>query len=361
MKRIISCSDGTWNKPSVDQNGNIIQTNVQKIFQLIEKRDIKNDIVQIKFYDEGVGAEGSRFQQIVEGTTGEGLDIKILDAYKFIVWNYEEGDEIYLFGFSRGAYTARSLAGLIRCCGIMKSYDLMLINKAFSIYRNRDHNTADSQAAVDFKSQNSYNTNIKFVGVWDTAGALGIPLEIFNIMNKEKYQFHDVQLSSTVENAYQALAIDEHRKQFAPSIWTQSPSVKQYNIKQNLEQVWFTGAHSDVGGGYTEAGLSDIALLWMIEKATSTGLSLKKPENLNPNYKGPTHNSSTGVFLMDELSPYLRPITMDDDGAKASLSPSVLQRLNDSKCNYVPENLLTNTDKSVVMLKDYNIQKDSVV
>src|SRR5580704_6833907 len=102
MKRIITCSDGTWNKPEKDKNGNLIQTNVQKIFQLIEKSDVKNNILQIKFYDEGVGAEGSEIEQIIDGGTGDGLDGKIMDAYKFIVWNFEPGDELYLFGFSRG-------------------------------------------------------------------------------------------------------------------------------------------------------------------------------------------------------------------------------------------------------------------
>jgi uncharacterized protein (DUF2235 family) len=339
MKRIITCTDGTWNKPGETDDGHITQTNVQKIFQLIHKTDAANNIVQVKFYDEGVGSEGSKLIQIIDGATGDGLDTKILDAYKFIVWNFEPGDELYLFGFSRGAYTARSLAGLIRCCGIVKGYDLTLINKAFSIYRNRDNNTADSDAALDFAANNSFTSRIKFIGVWDTVGALGIPSELFAGFDATKYQFHDITLSSTVDNAYHALAIDEHRPQFKPSVWNESPNVKLNNINQNLEQVWFTGAHSDVGGGYPETGLSDIALEWMIEKASNTGLSIQKPDNLKPDYSGTLHNSKTAMYFLDKE--YFRPIILGDETLKASLNPSVTQRMNDKNCNYKPENEFT--------------------
>jgi uncharacterized protein (DUF2235 family) len=339
MKRIITCSDGTWNKPGEEDNGQMTQTNVQKIFELIHKTDVTNNIIQIKFYDEGVGSEGNSIQKIMGGATGAGLDEKILDAYKFIVWNFEEGDELYLFGFSRGAYTARSLAGLIRTCGIVKDYNLLLINEAYAIYRNRDHKTADHKDALDFKAKNSHDPHIKFVGVWDTVGALGIPLESFRLINKKKYSFHDVQLSSTIDNAFQALAIDEHREQFEPSIWLQSPKIKEHNPNQKLEQVWFAGAHSDVGGGYSQTGLSDITLLWMIEKAISTGLSIKQPTNLSPNYCGTLHNSRTGFYKL--TPPYYRPIDLANPISNEALSPSATERMNDKNCDYKPENKIT--------------------
>ena len=119
MKRIVSCSDGTWNKPNSRFEGIPVRSNVQKIFDLIRKKD-DSGILQIKYYDEGIGAEGNLFTRLFDGATGKGIDENILDAYRFVVWNYEPGDEIYLFGFSRGAYTARSLAGLIRKCGIIR-------------------------------------------------------------------------------------------------------------------------------------------------------------------------------------------------------------------------------------------------
>lgn len=339
MKRIITCSDGTWNKPGEVDDGQITQTNVQKIFQLIEKTDVRTNTSQIRFYDEGVGSEGNILQRDMEGATGKGLDGKILDAYKFIVWNFEPGDELYLFGFSRGAYTARSLAGLIRTCGIIKSYDLILINEAFEIYRNHDHNTPDHDAAIDFRTKNSYITRIKMVGVWDTVGALGIPLHIFKLLNSKKYLFHDVQLSSTIDNAFQALAVDEHRESFEPSIWQQSPEIKKGNITQRLKQVWFTGSHSDVGGGYPETGLSDITLQWMAEKAFETGLAIRKPENLHPDYKGVLHNSRTGMYELQP--PYYRPIELGNDCTYEALNPSVTERMNDASCNYEPKNKIT--------------------
>ena len=127
MKRIISCSDGTWNKPNSNDDGKPVRTNVQKIFDYVVKYGMRNGerIEQIKNYDEGVGAAGNMFTRMFDGATGKGLDENILQAYKFVSWNYEEGDEIFLFGFSRGAYTARSLAGLIRKCGIIIKNDLI--------------------------------------------------------------------------------------------------------------------------------------------------------------------------------------------------------------------------------------------
>ena len=155
MKRIITCSDGTWNKPSTTQKGKPIRTNVQKIFDLICKRDAQN-ILQIKYYDQGIGAEGNWFTRTFDGATGKGIDNNIMDAYKFIVWNYEPGDEIYLFGFSRGAYTARSLAGLIRKSGILKKNDLNLLSKAYQLYRNHDARP-DSDEAREFRISNSFD------------------------------------------------------------------------------------------------------------------------------------------------------------------------------------------------------------
>src|SRR6185437_13398424 len=135
MKRIIICSDGTWNKPGNIENGLLVRTNVQKIFEVIAKRD--GDILQIKHYDNGVGVIGTAVTRAVNGALGVGLSDNIINAYKFIVWNYEPGDELYLFGFSRGAYTVRSLAGMIRRCGILKKQDLCLIKETYDFYRDR--------------------------------------------------------------------------------------------------------------------------------------------------------------------------------------------------------------------------------
>jgi uncharacterized protein (DUF2235 family) len=307
MKRIIICSDGTWDKPGNTDHGKVVRSNVQKIFQVIAKSD--GDIKQIKHYDDGVGATGYYLKRVINGVTGGGLDGNIIDAYKFIVWNYEEGDELYLFGFSRGAYTARSLAGLIRKCGILKNQDLCIIQEAYDFYRDRsDDSMPGKLLSENFIAKNSYpNPSIKFIGVWDTVGALGIPLSIFQLWNKEKYKFHDLALSSIIKHAYQAMAIDEERELFDVNLWKRSENATINKVDQFVEQRWFAGVHCDVGGGYQEEQLSDLTLLWMIEKAKFAELAIdmsmavtnkKFSVFLSPSPSGKQHNSRTPIYWL---------------------------------------------------------------
>src|ERR1700712_446459 len=206
MKRIVICSDGTWNKPGNIDNGFVVRSNVQKIFEVIAKSD--RHIKQIKHYDTGVASIGTAVARAIDGAIGLGLDNNIISAYKFIVWNYEPGDELYLFGFSRGAYTVRSLAGLIRRCGILKNQDLCLVQEAYSFYRDRSEYRAGTERSLRFIEQNSYSDpQIKFLGVWDTVGALGIPHTRFRMRNRKKYHFHDLTLSSIIKHAYHAMAV----------------------------------------------------------------------------------------------------------------------------------------------------------
>jgi hypothetical protein len=184
------------------------------------------------------------------------------------VQNYSVGDEIYLFGFSRGAYTVRSLAGLIRNSGLLRIHHADREAEAYALYRDRDpakHPNAD--AARDFRARYSYDPlEITCIGVWDTVGALGLPVEFFHIDVHDRFRFHDVTLSSRVRNAFHALAIDERRKPFAPTLWEQPVEDMQRNW---LEQAWFSGVHSNVGGGYPDSALSDVTLHWMIDRVQS--------------------------------------------------------------------------------------------
>ena len=275
MKRIITCSDGTWNKPGQRDRGVVVETNVQKIFKAIAPKDDKEN-VQLKFYDQGVGTGVSLVDEIMGGATGAGLDKNICDAYKFILWNFDPGDELYHFGFSRGAFTARSLVGFIRYCGILKPENLHLVNEAYQLYRDQTKLTnPDSDLMVTFRKRYSRETKVKFVGVWDTVGARGIPLKAFKKLNTKRYEFYDTKLSSTVQYAYHALAINEKRKLFEPTLWQKSDTVRiDPKHPQVMEQVWFKGVHSNVGGGYADNGLSDLALDWMMGKAEATGLSI---------------------------------------------------------------------------------------
>ena len=291
MKRIITCSDGTWNKPDQKDDGIISPSNVSKIYDLISDEGI-DDVLQKHFYYEGVGTDW--YNSITGGLFGMGINKNIIDAYKDIASNYDPGDEIYLFGFSRGAYTARSIAGFIRNSGLLKKEFLNdNLKYAFELYKSRDDSSnPESDEAKDFRNAYCYdNVRIKFIGVWDTVGELGIPVEIFDNINTDvlNCRFYDVQLSSYVDYAYHALAVDEHRKPFLPTLWEQKESAKKDG--QVMEQVWFAGAHSDVGGGYSESGLSNCTLRWMIEKAKSVGLQFEDYKKYDPNPLDVLHNS----------------------------------------------------------------------
>ena len=290
MKRIITCSDGTWNKPNELVNRVITPTNVWKFYELLASTD-KSGTVQVSFYDEGVGTNW--YDALPGGILGMGINLNIIQAYQFIAENYEPGDEIYLFGFSRGAYTARSVAGFIRNSGLLRKEYSDKLEEAFILYKRRDDNSLpDADEALKFKNSYCYdNVRIKFIGVWDTVGALGIPLEVFDTINRDLLdcRFHDVELSSYVDYAYHAVAIDEHRKPFMPTLWEQQQ--KGIDAHQVMEQMWFSGAHRDVGGGYNEQGLSDGALQWLIQKAEQVGLGFKDDIKMNPNPLDKIHNS----------------------------------------------------------------------
>lgn len=255
-KRIIFCADGTWDSKKD-------HTNVYKMFQAIDQGPD-----QVAFYDDGVGVEGNGIQRFLGGAFGEGLFQKIKDGYEKIASVYEPGDEIYIFGFSRGAYTARSIAGMISTCGLpTKTCDKELLDAVFHAYRDREHRSEMLGAMTASVLQPA---PIKMVGVWDTVGSLGIPA-IWGHVDPVRYGFLDTSLHPNIQNAYQALAIDEHRREFPPTLWT---TPKTPVPGQTLEQVWFPGGHSDVGGGYAESGLSDITLAWMMSKAENLGLKM---------------------------------------------------------------------------------------
>ena len=219
MKRIVVCCDGTWAKPGTLDRGAVVETNVEKFYKALKTEN--TSVEQIRFYGQGVGTRFELRDKLLGGGMGFGIDRSIQDAYKFIMWSYEPGDELYLLGFSRGAYTVRSLAGLIRNCGIMKPEFLDFVEEAYHLYRDRTELThPESDLMKSFKK--SYGkedeTVIKFLGVWDTVGSLGIPIPWFSWWNL-KYRFHDVKLSGQIKYAYHALAVDERRKFFAPAIW----------------------------------------------------------------------------------------------------------------------------------------------
>jgi uncharacterized protein (DUF2235 family) len=268
-KRIVVCCDGTWNTPDQLRGGQPVPTNVSKVALAVAPKD-PTDREQRMFYHRGVGT--NRWEHIRGGGFGFGLSRDVRDTYRFLVQNFEPGDKLFFFGFSRGAFTARSTVGFIRNCGILRREHADRVDEAYALYRSRKSRTHPrSIEAQLFRRSYSYETRIHFIGVWDTVGALGIPLSglrLINVLNR-RWQFHDTDLSAIVDGAFQALAIDEKRGPFQPAIWTPPAANADH---QRLEQVWFAGVHSDVGGGYPDPALAEIALLWMVDRARDCGL-----------------------------------------------------------------------------------------
>jgi uncharacterized protein (DUF2235 family) len=296
-KKLIVCADGTWN----DEDGAAGPTNVVKIHRSFQNNYVEG-VNQWTCYVTGVGTRLR--ERIRGGAFGYGLSKNILEAYRFLVEQYEHGAELYFFGFSRGAYTVRSLAGLIRNSGLLKKEFINRLDEAFALYRNRSEKTdPKSDKAAEFRAKFSHQPDIKFIGVWDTVGSLGVPLprlKLFSLigwlLNKD-FHFHDPKLSSIVKNAYHAVSIHEHRSTSVPTLWEK----QEHSRDQTLEQVWFPGVHCDVGGGYRSTGLSDASLLWMIDRARECGLvfredALKAGLQLAPDPLGRVHESYAFPF-----------------------------------------------------------------
>lgn len=285
MKRIVICCDGTWQRLYNDS-----LTNVALTARSTAARDAHGR-AQMVYYSPGVGASLGGVS-IWQGMTGADLDDHLLDAYSFLNLNYEPGDEIYLFGFSRGAYTVRSLAGLLRRCGILRRAHVDKARDALDIYRARalasdSINTArfraahaiawprltrESSTAIDAPP---VDLRIRYLGVWDTVGALGIPRVLpFAIGLNNRYRFHDTTLSRAVVSARHAVAIDEKRAAFAPTLWTNIGRFNAPGAPPKVAQAWFPGDHGGVGGDARVRGLSNCALLWVLEGAEQAGLAL---------------------------------------------------------------------------------------
>ena len=328
-KRIVICSDGTWNTPET-------HTNVIKIVRSIKPLS-SDGVHQVVFYDQGVGTYNA-VDKFIGGAFGKGVEQNVLDAYRFIAHNYQSGDEIYCFGFSRGAYTARALGGMLYTIGLIDKDGLKNLPEAYRYYRSPPQK----------KNQQTYSHNVKpeiqLMAVWDTVGALGAPTPIIGKLTRSLVGFFDTNLSPKIKHAYHALAIDEKRAPFKPALWT--GSIKS---DQTVEQVWFSGVHSDVGGGYGETGLSDIALKWMIQKSTQCGLEFDEDYLMNetlirPNVAGTLHDTyKFGYRMMEKLGMQsgVRQLNGDPSNPPINISvhKSVIQR-TEQVIDYQPENLV---------------------
>jgi uncharacterized protein (DUF2235 family) len=333
VKRIIICADGTWNTPDQQANDKHRHaTNVTKVARAILPRSSKG-IDQVVIYHNGVGTEKG-IQHVLGGAAGEGIEEIVRDLYRSIAYNYVEGDEIYLFGFSRGAFTVRTLAGFMYHFHLLHKCDDFFVPDLFKAYE-ASKDLAAVQADPAFRNLHEVKPTppIRFVGVWDTVGALGAPGPVGDLINGNRFTYHDIDLNPNVQNAYHAVAIDEQRLPFKPSFWTR-PETWQ----GTLEQTWFCGVHCNVGGGYSPDGLANEALHWLVEKAASYGLEF---DSDYLSYFRPCFNSTLSdsmSLLYEAFGKYHRPIG-EHRAHGEQIHQSVIDRMNLASMSYAPPNL----------------------
>lgn len=418
-KNIVLCADGTGNS-----GGKGHSTNVWRIFNAVDLRCHEGGVdtpKQLAFYDDGVGTEDFKLLRLLGGAFGWGLSRNIRELYETLARNYEPGDRVYVFGFSRGAFTARSLAGMIARVGIVdlrkelepKAYAQLrqacfpwrglglllawlgvfrwlarhergaayeevghiklLVKAAFNAYRRRhqrrsvgsptwlwfellrrvpglrrldshDHNVAYFKR--HFSVDGRASPIIQCVGVWDTVGALGAPADWMRAIVDWWFSisFHDQTLHPCVRFGFQALAIDDERRTFAPILWTE-PARRSDNDSQHVEQVWFAGVHSNVGGGYPKQGLASVSLYWMMRRAKHAGLvfqadALERARG-RANVHDKLYDSRAGLAAYYRYGPrdIARLAKRHCQGGQASVHYTVFDRIASGVQDYVPTNL----------------------
>ena len=381
-KNIVVCSDGTGNS-----GGKRRGTNVWRIFNAVDR--YCKDCEQVTYYDDGVGTHSVRLLRMLGGAFGVGLSRNICEAYEFLALNYEEGDRIFLFGFSRGGYTVRSLAGMICRCGLLERDAVVRasrrkrrhdVKRILHAYRS-ETTTPDGASAEQIRKCLGIgdlplrSVEIHFVGVWDTVDAVGVPFDELKacvdpvwqcVFKRRLWRFRDLKPDPAIRHAYQALALDDERKTFHPLVWkvpnhpkSQEPpgpvdsngsetsceagdDGKREEI-QIVEQVWFAGAHSNVGGGYPKDSLSLVPLLWMMHKAHKCGLRFLQRkwdeyrEDADPH--GRLYDSRTGwgiFYRYARRDPYAHGC---DDGSEVvpAVHESVRERIARATDYYAPK------------------------
>lgn len=359
-KNIIVCADGTGNK-----GGYSPDSNVYRIYKAIDKKytgtieqlDISEQIV---FYDNGVGTEQNKLLRALGGGIGIGFELNVCDLYKYLARNYEPGDRIYFFGFSRGASTIRACNGMIYQCGLVKGKGLRnreldaLVKKAFDVYKVHKKSPALATALRD-SDQSHGAVAIQFMGIWDTVVALGFPKRtditgpLTYVLDKSfaalemglnaiwPHKFYHYQLTDNIKYACQALAIDDERTAFWPFVWDEH----QRHPDSTVEQVWFAGMHSNVGGGYERSGMASVPLHWIMQQALDNGLKLqpeavKKAEN-DSHIHGRMYNSRDGLAIIYRYHPRIMATLCENRlEDKIKIHSSVLSRMLHRTANYAP-------------------------
>ena len=379
-KRLFVCCDGTWNSHTQREFGLLAPTNVVKFANAIQRGVVSagpNDATatelnteptceyeQRVYYHPGVGAGEGMLDRILGGALGVGLRRNIKSAYKWLCDQYVVGDEIFIVGFSRGAFTARSLVGMIAHCGLIPGASWGDVEKAFVHYQKRRQRFGSSGQTA----QQRFSTfceawhrqasacplpvrpKIRFVGVWDTVGTLGIPqagnlARVIEWLNPRwSYRFYDVSLSSLVQTARHALAADEQRQPFTATLW----ELVEGEQGRDVVQAWFPGCHSDVGGGFAESGLADLALEWMLREAQQCGAVFSDDmvaQAQHGDFQGPMHDPLTLVYNFMGARPRALPPFVMPEQLRSPLPhgqvvhPRTLARVQSPPLNDAPYRL----------------------
>ena len=285
-KRLALFLDGTWNV--VSDNTNVWR--LRSLFALVGGDGCE----QRAYYSTGLGTKFG--EKVRGGMFWSGIDTAITSAYEWLIENYEPNDEIFIFGFSRGAYTARSLSGFISKCGLLQRGAPLGVNQLYKRYRRSGEQTIreliaeqkDKTAGHTFEEgwmlKYAQPVPIKFIAVFDTVGALGVPFPIFRRLKGSAYPFLNTGLRQNNEYAFHAMAIDEHRKAFLNSLWTNQGAITaKPRAIERTEQRWFVGAHANVGGGCFDDPLAQIPLKWLVRKAATLGLAFENEFATEPN------------------------------------------------------------------------------
>ncbi|MEV4647254.1 DUF2235 domain-containing protein [Saccharopolyspora sp. NPDC049357] len=328
------CCDGTWNSPHDE-------TNVRRLHDAVADQNADGE--QKKCYVSGIGTTGFLPADVVAGAVGLGLDSKMVEAYDFLARNYQHEntdgrpDKISLVGFSRGAYLARNLAGLLTTYGIepvppsTSESDRTHAENVYTAYhRNTDSATVWRRW---FHRRFAHPVQVHFLGVWDTVGSLGIPAEfgILDTFDAGKYRFYNTRLSDHVVHARHAVALDERRGPFAPTLWTSRADANGSTFRQ----VWFPGNHGSVGGsgrdqepGASTGHLSDVTLQWMIDQAVERGISFAQVP-LTPDASGDFTENLRSFYRFVNPHPRAVPQLAENrhDTTLGEIHESALQRV----------------------------------
>ena len=363
MKNIVVCSDGTGNT-AIKGRG----TNVFKLFEAVDiseppSADSTPAVAQVAFYDDGVGTQSFVPLKLLGGAAGWGLGRNVKELYTAVARVYEPGDKLFLLGFSRGAFTVRTLAGMIARCGIVDVSRLPThadltegVDRIYKAYRARYQTLlsrllsgergadqipdAGVPVVCDPVKLPNGRVEIEFLGVWDTVDAVGLPLHISDIINELfwRFKFPDPSLNPQIRGGCHALSIDEERHSFAPVLWSEK------NEKPNrIDQVWFAGVHSNVGGGYPRQGISLVALDWMMCKAELRGLrflpAVRQLYRELQNVDDKQYDPRTGLRVFYRWKPRDILALCKKNNLHPKVHISVLQRIAHSTEGYAPGNL----------------------